>query len=89
MQGLSTLQKIKAQQARAAGGGTVNATTHKGGDRPKGGDRLADPLALFLNDPNVREIQKFRAAMRSAGIIDKVHPHNHRHHAQLLCHAIA
>jgi hypothetical protein len=81
VQGLSTLQKIKAQQARA---GAVNATT------PKGGDRLADPLALFLNDPNVREIQKFRAAMRSAGIIDKVHPHNHnhRHHAQLLCHAI-
>lgn len=89
MDGLTTLKKIKTQQARTiCAASIVPSTTASAADntRPKVGDssgssrvgssqnhrnKLNDPLVRFLADPNVREIETFRTAMRKTGIIDQ------------------
>ena len=80
--GLSTLKKIKTQQAHQLSAAsntwnTLNMSQRSNSASPpsrqqKKKDKLNDPLQQFLSDPNVREIEHFRSAMRNTGIIDKI-----------------
>ena len=81
LDGLTTLKKIKTQQARnintaSSTWNTLNMSQRSNSANPssrqqKKKDKLSDPLQQFLSDPNVREIEHFRSAMRKTGIIDK------------------
>ena len=81
LDGLTTLKKIKTQQARTinTASSTLNMlnvsqrsnSANSPGRQQKKKDKLNDPLQQFLSDPNVREIEHFRSAMRKTGIIDK------------------
>jgi hypothetical protein len=60
-----------ASAADSARSGVGNSTgSSRAGSNQNQRNKLNDPLARFLSDPNVREIETFRAAMRKTGIID-------------------